>query len=472
MLKPYPQNSLYRFALSTFLTGLGLVSGLSGLLVAPEANAESAPTCQIGTLPRQPGNLKLGGNAIIRRLSTKPLAYRRIEEDEKQAYGEAINCFEEALKAPQTATDPEVWNGYGVALARLGKYEEAIKAYDRGLAIPPGGRYVDRLQPPVRPQDYYILWFNRGTALGDLERYDQALENLERAIRLNPSYGLAHFYKGLYLFRQGKIEQAQDAYVKATAFSPYYNYYFYRRDFIGDDNYLYWEGRGFALSRIERYEPAAEAFREAEKINRASGNSTPPHVALFIEANDLALSGDFQGGLQKCEQALQIKANFAMGHHCRGLMLDRQKRYAEAVAAFDNALKLEPDSPSAMYRKGNALRKQGKLREAIAAYQQALNRYPLFFEAQNNLGAAHYELRQDQLALTAFNRALQPEMESFDSDVNPRDTLYNKGLVLCTMRRYRESISTLDDLIRRENRPEAKARATKLREAVARNRCS
>lgn len=71
-------------------------------------------------------------------MSTKPLYYRRLEEDERQAYGEALNCFEEALKAPQTATDPEVWNGYGVALARLGKYEEAIKAYDRGLAVPPG----------------------------------------------------------------------------------------------------------------------------------------------------------------------------------------------------------------------------------------------------------------------------------------------------------------------------------------------
>jgi len=442
---------------------------LSGILAEVPA-----PSCQIGSAPRLPSNLKLRGSALIRRMSTKPLYYRRLEEDERQAYGEALNCFEEALKAPQTATDPEVWNGYGVALARLGKYEEAIKAYDRGLAVPPGGRFVDRIQPRVRPQDYYILWFNRATALGDLERYDQALENLERSIRLNPSYGLAHFYKGLYLFRQGKTEQAQDAYVKATAFSPYYNYNFYRRDFIGADNYLYWEGRGYALSRIERYDLAVSAFREAEKIKKASGRdaSNPPHVALFIEANELAMQGDFQGGLQKCDQAVQSKPDFAMGHHCRGLMLDRQKRYAEAVTAFDNALRLEPDSPAAVYRKGNALRKQGKLREAITAYQQALSRYPLFFEAQNNLGAAYYELRQDQQALTAFNRALQPEMESFDSDVNPRDTLYNKGLVLCTMRRYRESLGTLDDLIRRENRPEAKARATKLREAVLRNRCS
>ncbi len=460
------------------LSLFGLITAVSLSHIFREApaiaQAETAPSCQIGSLPRQPGNLKLRGNAIIRRLSTKPLAYRRVEEGEKQAYGEAINCFEEALKAPQSASDPELWNGYGVALARLGRYEEAIKAYDRGLAIPPGGRFVDRVQPRVRPQDYYILWFNRGTALGDLERYDQALENLERSIRLNPSYGLAHFYKGLYLFRQGKLDRAQDAYIRATAFSPYYDYNFYRRDFIGSDNYLYWEGRGFALSRIERYESAVEAFREAEKIKQASGNNapTPPHVALFVEANERAMTGDFQGGLQKCEQALQSKPNFAMGHHCRGLMLDRQKRYAEAVAAFDTALRLEPDSPSAMYRKGNALRKQGKLREAVSAYQQALRRYPLFFEAQNNLGAAYYELRQDQQALTAFNRALQPEMESFDSDVNPRDTLYNKGLVLCTMRRYRESLSTLDDLLRRENRPEAKARATKLREAVARNRCS
>lgn len=430
-----------------------------------------ATTCQIGRLPSNPGNYKLRGNVIIRRMSVRPLR-RQLSEEETSAYNEALACFEAALRDQRASSDPEIWNGYGVALARLGRYEEAIKAYDRGLQIPPGGRFVDRVQPRVTAKDYYILWFNRGTALGDLERYQQALENIERAIRLNPSFGLAHFYRGLYLFRLGRIDEAQAAYIRATAFAQDYNYAFYREEYIGRDNYLYWQGRGFALSRIERYEKAVEAFREADRIKSANNVTTPPHITAFITANELAQGGDYQSALQKCEQAIQAQPNFALAHHCRGLMLDRLQRYPEAVAAFDQAIRLEPDAPSSYYRKGNALRKQGRFREAVAAYQQALRLYPTFFEAQNNLGVVHYELRQDRQALTAFNRALQPDMESFDSDVNANNTRYNKAVVLCTMGRRAESLSTLNELIPREDRPALKERAIRFRASVQQGRCN
>jgi len=61
-----------------------------------------------------------------------------------------------------------VLNNKGVALSRLGKYNEAIEVYDRALQLDP---------------EYVSAWNNKGVVLSRLGKYAEAIEAFDRALR-------------------------------------------------------------------------------------------------------------------------------------------------------------------------------------------------------------------------------------------------------------------------------------------------
>jgi tetratricopeptide (TPR) repeat protein len=76
-----------------------------------------------------------------------------------------------------------ILNNKGVVLSRLGRYDEAIDAYDRALNINP---------------DYSIVWNNKGVVLSRLGRYEEAIDAYDRALSINPVFSksqITHEYK-------------------------------------------------------------------------------------------------------------------------------------------------------------------------------------------------------------------------------------------------------------------------------------
>ena len=54
---------------------------------------------------------------------------------EDRHYNEALNSFEQAILLNQK--DPDLWNLKGIALRSLGRYDEAIKCFNKSLEIDP-----------------------------------------------------------------------------------------------------------------------------------------------------------------------------------------------------------------------------------------------------------------------------------------------------------------------------------------------
>ncbi|MDI6719563.1 MAG: tetratricopeptide repeat protein [Methanomicrobiales archaeon] len=88
----------------------------------------------------------------------------------------------------------------GVALANMGRYQEAIEHFDRAIAADPG--YVD-------------AWRNKALALNYLGRYQDAIACYEEVTRLDPQDGDAWYSMGAIYRRLGDGPKADECFEEA-----------------------------------------------------------------------------------------------------------------------------------------------------------------------------------------------------------------------------------------------------------------
>ena len=94
-----------------------------------------------------------------------------------------------------------------------------------------------------------------------------------------------------------------------------------------------------------------------------------------------------------------------------GIALRRVGEDTQALSAFHEALKFDPEDVETIYSLGNAHMAMGSHAEAVAAFQQARRLDPTFSRAANNEGAAWMALGQSSQAEACFltATALDPE---------------------------------------------------------------
>ncbi len=115
----------------------------------------------------------------------------------------SLQYFDKAIEIdPQLAV---AWNNKGVALADLGRNEEAIAAYDKAIEIDP--QSADS-------------WNNKGNALRGLGRNEEAIAAYDKAIEINPQLAAAWYNKGIALGRLGRHKEAKEVFVKAHEIDP------------------------------------------------------------------------------------------------------------------------------------------------------------------------------------------------------------------------------------------------------------
>jgi protein O-mannosyl-transferase len=116
----------------------------------------------------------------------------------------------------------------------------------------------------------------------------------------------------------------------------------------------------------------------------------------------------------------------------------------EAIARFEEALRLEPGYADAHFDLGLALsRIPGRREEAISHYETALNLEPSFVEAHNNLGLALMGLGRTPEAIVQFEDALSLEPEHTKAH-------YNLGNALSATGRTKEAIAQYEEALRED----------------------
>lgn len=110
-----------------------------------------------------------------------------------------------------------------------------------------------------------------------------------------------------------------------------------------------------------------------------------------------------------------------------GLELEDRGRPAEAIAAYCEALRLEPNDPVLHFNLGNVLFACAKPDIAAEHLRQAVAYEPCYAEAWNNLGNVLDELEDSTAAIDAYQRALQLVPSYADAHYNLAQTLAQLG---------------------------------------------
>src|SRR5260221_485264 len=116
--------------------------------------------------------------------------------------------------------------------------------------------------------------------------------------------------------------------------------------------------------------------------------SSPEAENLFLRGNALLAAGRCEEALACYQEALRLRPEHPETLANLGVACAELGRVAEALTWYDAALRTRSEYPEAHYNRGNALREAKRFVEALAAYDAALKVNPSFAEAWNNRGLA------------------------------------------------------------------------------------
>ncbi|ROH93903.1 ATP-binding protein [Microcystis aeruginosa FACHB-524] len=390
-------------------------------------------------------------------------------------YEEAISACEEAIRLK---SDYEAaWYNKGVIFGNLKRYEEALSAYDEAI----------RLKP-----DDEAAWYNKGLIFGNLKRYEEALSAYQEAIRLKPDYEAAWHNKGNQLANLGRYEEALSAYEEAIRLKPDYTSAIDSRNLVINKTYSIRKRLNFYENELSKLKNGNDKnliilvidYLELSKISKYELDNDILSYQLLYKAYQLSslnnlpvvercsallkkvyLYPSLLISLARYKEADEYIKNwlpiFQDSNDREGMdaMLDPQTvqssssllnignelgdlgRYEEAIAAYDEAIKIDPNDPDLWHNKGNQLANLGRYEEALSAYEEAIRLKPDYEAAWLNKGNQLANLGRYEEALSAYDEAirLKPDYEA---------AWFCKGSQLGNLGRYEEAIAAYDEAIK------------------------
>ncbi len=308
----------------------------------------------------------------------------------------------------QNARGPLGYYALSLALEEQHNYQGVIEALGPATADL-------RAHPGTNPAaDLGLLLPHLGFAYQELGQYDKAAGAFDEAHKLVPADVTITAYLAQAQLSSKKYAAALDVARKGRAANP-------------DD---------LRLARIE-----AQALRQSGKADEAVSilqefakkqDSPESYVALAQIYSDSKRGADAVRVLQDAQA--KFPENTTIGFEL-GAVLDKQKKFADAEAAFRHILMKEPDNAPALNYIGYMLAERGeRLNESVDLLKKALEIEPDNGSYLDSLGWAYYKADKLPLALDNLQRAAdQMKSNSVIQD--------HYGDVLFKLSRYDEAIA-------------------------------
>jgi tetratricopeptide (TPR) repeat protein len=255
----------------------------------------------------------------------------------------------------------------------------------------------------VTPNNYMAITM-LGSLLAQEKKYDEAMANYDEALRIQPTFPEAHFFKGAVLDEEGRLDEAIAEYQQALWFKP-----------TQEQTHIF---MGIALGKQKKYDEAMAHYHAALKLNPDSA------IAENNLARILHTLGRQDEAAEHYRAALEIDPKLALARNNLGILLIQRGDLAGGTVQLREAMRLNPTNAETQLNLAFALNQQQQWPEAAELFSKNVRDLP---DAK-----AHYEyavalghLKQTQEAMSQYAAAIliQPDFP---------DALDGLAWIICT----------------------------------------
>ena len=357
-------------------------------------------------------------------------------------YRGAVGCCLIALRLRPVY--PEAHNTLGLSLRGVGDLEGSLAQFSQSLAC---------------REDFFAGHMNTSLVLRELGRIDEAIPHLRRAVELAPDPYSLRSDLGHALVTAGRAEEALAEFQEAARLRPDLSESHHN---VGSCLHIlgrHVEAKSFYLKAIRLDPDLIRSYIEIANVSRLEGNLAealrwhklavemqPEDATLWATMADLHQKRDEADKAVECRRTILNLpgVNLVEAHLDLGWALQDDGRPEEAVAQYEIARGLRPDSAAVCFAFAVAHEEQGKMAEAEAEARAAIRLNPRFH-------AAHA-----RLATLLRGKLSDDDMRSIEGLLNEvKLDIHSRARLLFAL------AQVLDD------RQEYRAAATYLREANA-----
>jgi tetratricopeptide (TPR) repeat protein len=229
---------------------------------------------------------------------------------------------------------------YGNALMAKGNYDEALKMFNKSVALNPS---------------YYLPYINIAIAKNQLGDKPNAEENFKKALRIKQDK-TSHYYYGRFLLSENRLEEALSHLKISYQLSP---------NFSTIESLLF-----DTYHRLENWEEAQNILDKSQDRNFSNQYSD------IIKNKKTALEVQLErvNRTRKKQEYLSLSLKYI-----------NNNKFKEAIVVAKKAIELDSNYISAYNNYGYAHFKLGNYNKAIFIYKKALKRDPNYSLIKNNL---------------------------------------------------------------------------------------
>ena len=194
-----------------------------------------------------------------------------------------------------------------------------------------------------------------------------------------------------------------------------------------DKQSLFRDFGGFAASQGQD-EPITPIDPTSEQQSLRSGNK---HFQ----------QGKYEEAIADYNEAIRINPESAEAYYNRGTTKDLLGRHEEALEDYNEAIRINPESAEAYYNRGTTKDVLGRHEEALEDYNEATRVNPQFAQAYYNRGNAKDALGRHEEALEDYDEAIRINSQYAQA-------YCNRGTVKLTLDQHDEAIEDYNEAIR------------------------